>query len=193
MVKETAGIVKDLTEDTLLGMRELDRTRQYILKFYLIITIVSFYAKPAMVPFFTCRMVQISMKHGICKYTLTGEHPFLCIHCYNTAPPLIFPSLRFAGLVQFAGMSCSNIMIRDIKGAIRIGKMAMSAMKRRFGSSTETLPNLHLAYYGFVSVFCDPVQSTLAGLCRGKLLLSIFPYRLPNINACPHLLPSLCE
>ena len=91
MVKETAGIVKDLTEDTLLGMRELDRTRQYILKFYLIITIVSFYAKPAMVPFFTCRMVQISMKHGICKYTLTGEHPFLCIHCYNSAPPLISP------------------------------------------------------------------------------------------------------
>ena len=91
MVTETAMLVKDLREDTLLGMRELDRTRQYILKFYLIITIVSFYAKPAMVPFFTCRMVQISMKHGICKYTLTGEHPFLCIHCYNSAPPLISP------------------------------------------------------------------------------------------------------
>ena len=73
MVHTTSKMLASLSKESLLGMREAEKQIEYILKFYSSIAVVSHSAKPAMVPFFTCRMVQLSMKHGLCKYSMIGK------------------------------------------------------------------------------------------------------------------------
>jgi len=72
------------------------------------------------------------------------------------------------GFVQFAAMSCSNMMVANIQGACRIGSLAMAAVKR-FNSSTAQLPRLFFIFYGFVAVYSEHVQTCAYYLHRGKL------------------------
>ena len=58
---------------SLLEMKEMESKEQFILQFYEKISTVAFLAKPPMVPFFVCRMIQVSMAHGICKFSSYGE------------------------------------------------------------------------------------------------------------------------
>ena len=77
MVKETKQMVKVILrstpEESFLGTRDMKRNIEILLKFYNIITVLSFYAKPGMLPVFACRMVSLSVKHGVCKYSIMGK------------------------------------------------------------------------------------------------------------------------
>ena len=73
-IRDTSQLMHGVTEDTLLKRQEMkSRDKQFVLQFYNSISSVAFLAMPQMVPFFICRMVQVSMTHGICKFSLLGE------------------------------------------------------------------------------------------------------------------------
>lgn len=103
------------------------------LKFYRLMTTVSFFAKPEMYAFLSCRSVQLTIKHGICNHSILA-------------------------FVNYAAMLCGSKGTKDIQGASRIGKAALSCMKKRF-HSPEMLPDLYLCYYGFVAHNTEPLQS----------------------------------
>lgn len=74
MVKTTSKMVASVSEESLHGMKRMEgKVQQDLLKFYNAITVISFSAKPWMVPFFTCRVVQLSMNNGICEHSLIGK------------------------------------------------------------------------------------------------------------------------
>jgi hypothetical protein len=95
--------------------------------------LVAYFRKPEMLPFFACRMVQLTMEKGLCKYSIFG-------------------------FVQYAiGLCTGKIAKTDIEYASRIGKAAMSCSKKRY-HTTELLPNLYLGYYSFVAFYTEPLQ-----------------------------------
>jgi hypothetical protein len=65
------------------------------------------------------------------------------------------------GLVHFA--IC--VGKHDINGASRIGKAAMSCLKKRYHTS-EKFPMLNVLYYGTVAYHTEPLQSCADMLCR---------------------------
>lgn len=73
MARDTSAMLADLTGESLFAMKEANEEIQSILKFYACITSISYNAQPTMVPYFTCRMCQLTMQHGICKYSITGK------------------------------------------------------------------------------------------------------------------------
>jgi len=127
--------------ESLLEMKEMETKEQFILQFYEKISTVAFLAKPRMVPFFICRMIQISMTHGICKFSSLG-------------------------FVQYAAMLCVDNTVIDIEEACKIGKLAISLLKR-FDSATDQISKILYTYYGMVSMYTEPVQSCVNNLRRG--------------------------
>lgn len=77
MTKTTAKVLSGLTEESLSGMKKIDKKHEYILKYYAEIASTSFTAKPAMTPFFVCRICQITMKHGVCRYSILGKYTYI--------------------------------------------------------------------------------------------------------------------
>ena len=72
-IKEsTSKMLSGLSEESHLRRKEMGVKEQYILRFYNNISTVSFISKPSMAPLFTCRTVQLTMAHGICKYSCVG-------------------------------------------------------------------------------------------------------------------------
>ncbi|KAL7548021.1 hypothetical protein ACHAWF_011302 [Thalassiosira exigua] len=129
--KKTSKMLVGLSEESLMEMEQMAHEKQYILKFYRIITVASYSAKASLVPFFTCRMVQLTMEHGLSPYSIMA-------------------------FVQYAAMMCSNVMVANIKAACGIAKLAMAARKR-FGSSTGQVPIL-FPYYAFVAIYTEQVS-----------------------------------
>lgn len=73
MLEATSKAMSTLTEESLSGMKEMDEKIQHVVRFYNFMTAVSISAKPSMAPFFSCRAAQLSMKHGICKFSIICE------------------------------------------------------------------------------------------------------------------------
>ncbi len=129
-------MVKDLSESDLLEMNEMDDRLSYSIQFYNIITNISLLMKPQMIPFFTCRMVQLTMKNGLCKYSIMG-------------------------FIQFAAVLCNNKYTKMVGGiaiASRIGKAAMACSTMRY-HILEELPNLNLVYYTTIGFRTEPLQT----------------------------------
>ncbi|KAL3817372.1 hypothetical protein ACHAXA_005007 [Cyclostephanos tholiformis] len=119
----------------------------------------SYLVKPRMVPFFACRMVQLTMKNGLCKYSILG-------------------------FVQFAAMLCNNKfakMIGSIALATRIGKAAMSCSTKRY-HTLEQLPNINLVFYSHIAFRTEPLQTCAdmfrqgfdASMSRGETGIALF-------------------
>ena len=64
ITKSTSLMLQDLSEDTLLEMKHMERKEQYILQFYSNISVVAFFNHTAVLPYFNCRMVELTMRHG---------------------------------------------------------------------------------------------------------------------------------
>jgi len=98
--------------------------------------------KQAMVPFYTCRMVQLTLaSKTISKYSLIG-------------------------FVQCVAMSCHENSITVIQEACRIAKLAMSVLKR-FDASAEIVPRVCFIYYSLVASYSETLPSCADGLLRG--------------------------
>ena len=89
----------------------------------------------------TYKMLQLTMLHEVCKYSITG-------------------------FVQFAAMLCGNKLLKDIEVASRIEGGAIYFATKRF-HTTEQLPKFYFAYYGFVAFNTEPLQSCAAMLRQG--------------------------
>ena len=108
MAESTSIMLKSISDSDLLEMKEMDKSLSVTMNFYNIIAQVAYFRKPEMLPFIACRMVQLTMEKGLCKYSIFG-------------------------FVQYAiGLCTGKIAKTDIKDASRIGKAAMSCWKKRY-------------------------------------------------------------
>ncbi len=141
MVKITSSMAKTRESD-LLEMNEMDERTCYSIRFYNIMAIIAFTAKPKMYPFIACRMVQITMQNGLCRYSL------ICLSIY-------------------AMVLCSDKLVyNDIEGALQMGKAAISVLKKRYHTS-QTLANLNLCYHGYIAFYTEPLQTCAEMLQQG--------------------------
>jgi hypothetical protein len=158
LIQETKGLVKSLREKDLLEMKEMDEKLIIFMKFYVTINGAAYIAKREMHPFFACRIVQLTMTRGLCESSI-------------------------AGLVHFA--IC--VGKHDIDGASRIGKAAMSCLKKRYHTS-EYLPRLYLLYYGFFAHHTEPLQSCADMLRQGfDVAMSLGETGFAFLNAAQHI------
>jgi len=96
MIDLTSKLVKGLSETDLMEMKEMDKKRSISLKFYSLLARISYISKPKMFGFLVCRMVQLTIEHGVCKYSILG-------------------------FVQFAVMLSNTKLAVDIQNAWRLG------------------------------------------------------------------------
>merc|ERR1712194_271421 len=142
ITESTSQMVLGLSEDSLLVIKDMEKSKeQFILKLYLKMAIVAFYANAPMLPFINYRIIQLSIKHGICKESLFG-------------------------LVYHAALSCLHNTTNGIQEACRIGKLAMN-MLERFDSAPEIIPKMCHIYYGIVAIYSEPVQYIADSLRSG--------------------------
>jgi len=158
LIQETWGLVKSLREIDLLEMKEMDEKNSILVKFYLLNTSAAFIAKREMHPFFACRIVQLTMTRGLCESSI-------------------------AGLVHFA--IC--VGKHDIDGASRIGKTAMSCLKKRY-HTTEALPRIYFLYYSSFAHHTEPLQSCADKLRQGfDAAMSLGETGFAFLNALQHI------
>jgi hypothetical protein len=132
MTETTLRLVKGITDEDLLGMKEMDLKLATSISFYSLMWRAAYYAKQEMVPFITCRVVQQTMENGLCKHS-------------------------FGGLFTLAAILCGNILPKkDIKSAMKIGKAAMSCFTQRYNTS-EQIPEIYASYYCFVAWRTEPL------------------------------------
>ena len=169
---------KSISDNDLLEMKEMDERLSFTMNFYSILSMVAFFGKHEMLPFFACRMTQLTLESGLCKHSING-------------------------LVLYAIMLCNgNIVKKDIDCASRIGKAAISCSKKRYHTS-EQLPQLYVVYYGFVAPHTEPLQSCAdmlrqgfhAGMSLGETGIAFFnaSFHIPTAVAAGNRLPTLLE
>jgi len=111
-----------MTEKDLMDMKTLDSPFYYsLMQFYNQMCFVSYFVNPPMLKWFTVRLMEITLEHGICRYSALGI-------------------LRFT-------MILGGKLIHDIEGGYRSSKMAMKLIGRFDG--TDLLPTANLIYYGY--------------------------------------------
>ena len=77
MLQRTSSMLSDAPKASLLGADwNMERNIEFILEFYQHLFIIAYSAMPEYVPFFACRMVQLSMKHGSSKYSIMSKFEF---------------------------------------------------------------------------------------------------------------------
>jgi len=158
MVEETGELLKSISFDDLLGMRDMDSVFSTKLRFYTLLLFIAFWKKPQLTTLIACRMIQISLEHGVCKDSIFG-------------------------FVQYAAIVCNlnkSEEVKCIQEACRIGKVAMSLLQR-YGSPADIMPKAYLFYYGFVAVHTEPLQicadnmrkSFEVGMSTGDSMLAV--------------------
>jgi hypothetical protein len=126
MIIGTLNMVKHISERDFLEMEEMDERLSISMKFYNLIMAASYLgeAKREMMIFFTCRMVQLTMKNGLCKYSILAFIQFAAILCSNKIPKIVH---------------CFDL-------GLRLGKAAMSCSTKRYHTS-ELQPNMLDTWY----------------------------------------------
>ena len=142
MIEATIGMVKGISDKDLLGMKEMDSKLATSMRFYCMICHAAYFAKPEMVPFIVCRMVQHTMKNGICKHSISSFLSLATILGGNTLPK------------------------KDIATSTKVGKAAMSCLTQRY-NTTELIPESYGTYYGFVAWRTEPLQTCTKKLGQG--------------------------
>jgi len=140
IVEETGDMLQRKSDAELFEMKEMDNVLLLTLKFYTLLICISFWKRPMIMPFIGCRMIRISLEHGVSLDSVVG-------------------------LVIYSGVYCQQSKLPNIREACRIGKVAMSMLKR-FDSS-EVLPRVNCFYYGFTAVHVLPLQVCSANLRKG--------------------------
>mmetsp|Transcript_32764 Transcript_32764/g.60006 ORF Transcript_32764/g.60006 Transcript_32764/m.60006 type:complete len:400 (+) Transcript_32764:1475-2674(+) len=144
-------------------MKEINTEGANAIKFYNLMATVSFFTKPEMFAFLVCRSVQLTMREGICNYSIVG-------------------------FVHYSAMLVSgNKMVKGIRDASRIGKSAMSCWKKRF-HATHTLPQLYDIYHGWIAFYTEPLQSCADALRQGfDVGMSLGETGTAFLNAIQHV------
>ena len=148
MAKTAARMVEGLSDKDLLAMKEMEPQLAAVMSFYSVMTRAACLAKPEMLPFLACRMVQLTMVNGLCMDSLTG---FFVL----------------AGLLCNITLLCKKSMGDeiDILCATNIGKAAMTCLSQRYNA--EKIPVTYSLYYSFVAWHSEPLQICAEKLQRG--------------------------
>jgi hypothetical protein len=134
LMTATIGMVKGISDKDLLGMKEMDSKLAMSMKFYSLIRLAAFLGKPEMVPFLTCRVVQLTMENGLCKHSISGFLTLAALICSKSVPR------------------------KEIATSTKIGKAAMSCFTQRYNTS-EQIPVTYGTYYGYVAWRTEPLQT----------------------------------
>lgn len=154
VINATSVLVKDVSDVKLLEMKEMDEKIRKRVQFYNLLIYVAHNARREMFPFFTCRVVQLTMEHGICDHGIHGKS--LCdllkssLYCRTeiTQPSYCFIFTCSIGLITYAVLLCTDKMAVDIPSGSRIGKAAMSSSMKKY-HTTSLLPMMYNAYYAY--------------------------------------------
>jgi hypothetical protein len=142
IVLATLQVAKSISNENLLGMKEMDKRLSISMGFYNLLGDAAFSAKSEMFPFFACRMTKLTMENGLCVYSMSG-------------------------LINFAAiLGSSKISRKGVEIATRIGKAALSCSKERYHAS-EHLANLYHVYYGMIAPHTEPLQTCADMLRQG--------------------------
>jgi hypothetical protein len=139
MTEATLRIVSRLSEKDLLEMKEMDSKLATLMSFYSLMSRAAFLAKPEMVPFLACRLVQRTMENGMCKHSISGF--------------LVLAALRLR----------MTMTEEDIDIGSKVGKAAVSCFTQRYNKA-DSIPETVSLYYGFVAWQTEPLQ-----ICVKKL------------------------
>jgi hypothetical protein len=142
MFEATIGMVKGISDKDLLGMKEMDSKLATSMRFYRMICSAAYFAKPEMVPFVVCRMVQHTMENGMCKHSISSFLSLATILGGNTLPK------------------------KDIATSTKVGNAVMSCFTQRY-NTTELIPESYGTYYGFVAWRTEPLQTCAKKLGQG--------------------------
>ena len=142
MTKTAARMVEGLSDKDLLAMKEMEPQLAAVMSFYAVMTRAACLARPEILPFLACRMVQLTMENGLCMDSLTG-------------------------FIVLAALLCKKSMGDeiDILCATKIGKAAMTCLSQRY--SAEKIPVTYSVYYFFVAWHSEPLQICAEKLRRG--------------------------
>ena len=131
-------MVKHISEGELLEMKEMDEKLSTSIKFFNFMMSAAYLGKPKreMMIFFLCKMVQLTIKNGLCKHSILAFIKFAALLTCNKLP-------KIGG--------CFDI-------GLRIGKAALSCSTKRYHTS-EQLSNLNFVYYTNIAFHTEPLQT----------------------------------
>ncbi|KAL7553425.1 hypothetical protein ACHAWF_016711 [Thalassiosira exigua] len=139
MMTKTGQMLAKTSAEDLLKMKEIDGAHRTSMKFFTFMLSISYWIKPEMMPYFCCRVVQLSLEHGLCEDSVVG-------------------------IDQYAGVLLEKCKeIPAIREACRVAKAAMTLHRERYDSS-EIVPRL---YFGFVGHYFEPMKVCADSLCKG--------------------------
>lgn len=70
LIPETLNMYTEVYSDDWIEKKMEDNTRCNVMKFYSLMATASYFFKPLhVVAYCICKMVQLSLRHGLCKYT----------------------------------------------------------------------------------------------------------------------------
>lgn len=176
MIKTTSAMVETVESDAnLLDMKEMDEQNTLLMDFYGIMTTSALFARPEMRIFLICRKIQLTMNTGS-----------LCIE-------------SIMSFIQFAAVLCAGK--KDIEGASRLGKVAISCFKKRFHSVVKA--RLSCVYYSYVAFHTVPLQSCAdmlrfgfdVGMSAGENVAAFFNavFHIKTALAAGERLPTLLD
>ena len=134
---EVMGMVRDIQGringkvDELLSMNEVDvnHPSYSLMKFYNQAAQLAFFGrKKLMMSFLICKMVTLTIKNGLCKYSATA-------------------------MAYFSSILATRKLFRE---ANKYGKISLSILNRF--SDPSQLPPLYLSYYGLVAFLFEPMS-----------------------------------
>ena len=160
---EATSKIERISDIDLLEMKEMDERLRISMNFYSLLATAAFFLNSDMIPFIASRMVWLTMKNGLCIYSIIG-------------------------FVRFATMICSNKIAKmDIEGASRIAKAAMSCFRERYNSA-NMLPALYYVYYAHIAFHTEPLHTCADMLRQGfDAGMSLGESGMAFFNAMQHI------
>ena len=122
---ETAMQLAKLSNNDITNLQRMQSgsSYQYIMKFYTLLLTITYLKKPQMMVGIGCRMIRITLDHGLCSESILG-------------------------FVQYCGIICMQAKdAASMKEAYRIGKTVMQLLPEFTMSSPEIFPNANYIYY----------------------------------------------
>ena len=111
-----------------------------LMQFYNQVCLISYFVNPPMLHWYTAKQVELTLEHGVCKYSVLGIMNY---------------SLILGGK-----------LIQDVQGGYRLGKVSLKLLER-FDRAQDLIPGMYLCYYGFIALHIEPFQSCADMLKRG--------------------------
>lgn len=150
-------------ENDILSMKEVDKKNCTLMRFYQQAANLSPWLNTKHDPFvyawLNCRLVDISLDHGLSKYSAMG-----------------FASLAFILFDKY----------KSAQDGIRLGKIGLS-LQKRFDDPSQ-IPEFNILYYGAIAHFSEPFQHIAEQLERGMDIgLSIGQSMIALFNGIQHI------